>query len=70
MDESQSKDILKFQIRRKISSLCKLSLSLIEEMSEKDIKIVNIMEQLKVRKKILDNGNDGIRELEELIDRL
>ena len=61
-----AKDFIIFQNKRKIINLCKMILCSLEdaheegEMSEKKFQ--------KMRKRILDYGNDTIRELEENLD--
>jgi len=59
-------ELLKFQFRRSITNLYKNFLS-----SAEDLKIkgqINDLDYQIIRKRILDNGNDSIRELEETLD--
>lgn len=64
MDNDQLRQCVKFQIRRNITNLFKNFLTTLE-----DIK-VNEEEYKKYRNRILDNGNNCLREVEELLDSL
>jgi len=60
---SKEKDYLKFQLRRKITGLFKNFFFLLEDLNLEDEKYQ------KLRKRILDYGNDTIREIEEDINK-
>lgn len=65
MDEvEREKDFLKFQVRRKVTNLYKRFLTMLEDVEEDSEESYQ-----RVRKKVLDEGNDTIRELEENIDK-
>ena len=66
--DEREKDFLKFQIRRKITNLYKRFLIILEDMCEDQYNDHEEAYQ-KARKKILDEGNDSIRELEENLDK-
>jgi hypothetical protein len=63
MQSSKEKDYLNFQIRRKIINLYKNFFFILE-----DAKLTDDQYQ-KNRKRILDLGNDTIREIEEDINK-
>jgi DNA-binding PadR family transcriptional regulator len=63
-----NEDYLKFHINKDIKNLFKSFLSIIEEL-EKQGYIFSESDRKIMRKKILDKGNDTIRELEEEIDK-
>jgi hypothetical protein len=60
---SKEKDYLKFQLRRKITGLFKNFFFLLEDLNLEDDKYQ------KLRKRVLDYGNDTIREIEEDINK-
>ena len=60
---SKEKDYLKFQLRRKITGLFKNFFFLLEDLNLEDEKYQ------KLRKRVLDYGNDAIREIEEDINK-
>ena len=66
--DEREKDFLKFQLRRKITNLYKRFLIILEDVCE-DQYNNNEEAYQKARKKILDEGNDTIRELEENMDQ-
>jgi hypothetical protein len=63
MQSSKEKDYLNFQIRRKIINLYKNFFFILE-----DVKLTDEQYQ-KNRKRILDLGNDTIREIEDDISK-
>jgi hypothetical protein len=63
MQSSKEKDFLIFQIRRKIINLYKNFFFILE-----DIDLTEAQHQ-KIRKRILDLGNDTIREIEEDVSK-
>ena len=66
--DEREKDFLKFQLRRKVTNLYKRFLIILEDMNEDQYNTAEEAYQ-KAQKKILDEGNDTIRELEENIDQ-
>jgi len=60
---SKEKDYLKFQLRRKITGLFKNFFFLLEDLNLEEEKYQ------KLRKRVLDYGNDAIREIEEDINK-
>lgn len=68
INDSEYINLLKFQSRRLITNLYKQYLNSSQELLSNGY-IDNDKYQL-LRKKILDNGNDTIREMEELLDKM
>ena len=64
----KEKEFLKFQLRRKVTSLYKDFLFILEDL---DSNTYNLNEESyqRYRKRILDRGNDLIRENEEDLDK-
>ena len=64
----KEKEFLKFQLRRKVTSLYKDFLFILEDL---DSNTYNLNEESyqRYRKRILDRGNDLIREIEEDLDK-
>lgn len=65
MKLDKTKELLSFQVKRNVGKVYKVSLNILESLNKKGI--VNDEDFVKYRKKILDTGNDSIRELEDLI---
>ena len=65
---NKEKEFLKFQLRRKVTSLYKDFLFILEDL---DSNTYNLDEEAyqRYRKRILDRGNDLIREIEEDLDK-
>lgn len=63
------KEYILFQFRRKITNLYKQFLFILEDVSHSKYNISDESYQ-KYRKRILDAGNDTIRELEEDLNKL
>ena len=63
--EDKGKEFLKFHHKRKTINLCKSFLFLLE-----DLKGESLTEEKyqKVRKRVLDGGNDAIREFDEHLE--
>ena len=61
----KGKDFIKFHHRRKTINLCKSFLVLLEDFKDE---VLTDDKYQKIRKRVLDNGNDTIRELEEHLD--
>tara|TARA_Y100000588_G_C14225162_1_gene912795 strand:+ start:406 stop:636 length:231 start_codon:yes stop_codon:yes gene_type:complete len=67
MERDKAKDFIKFQHKRKTINLCKAFLFLIEDAKDKGDPLTSDSYQ-KIRKRVLDFGNDAIREFEETMD--
>ena len=71
-EEGPEKDIITnffaFQTKRKITNLYKQFFFILEDLESDGIKIPEDRHQ-KIRKRILDLGNDTIRELEDYFDK-
>tara|TARA_B100000809_G_scaffold108940_1_gene107416 strand:- start:942 stop:1181 length:240 start_codon:yes stop_codon:yes gene_type:complete len=67
MDNGKTKDFLVFQLRRKIVNLYKNYLFILEDMKDAGYDIPE-EEYQRIRKRILDYGNDTIREIEENLE--
>ena len=67
--ENKKKDFAKFQNRRKVMNLCKMFLVLVEDIRDESNSISDAQYQ-KLRKRVLDYGNDSIREFEESLDSI
>lgn len=68
MEGEKAKDFLKFQIRRKVTNLYKNFLFILEDSSDSQYNSKEAYQRN--RKRILDYGNDTIREMEELLDSM
>jgi len=60
----KEKDFLEFQINRKVKTLYKNFLFILEDLKDKDYDIDDETYQ-KLRKRVLDHGNDCAREITE-----
>ena len=69
MDTNTIKDITLFQIKRKITNIYKNFFFILEDLSDSGYNIKDETYQ-KIRKRILDNANDAVREIEESFDKL
>jgi hypothetical protein len=70
MDSDQAiKDITIFQIKRKITNIYKNFFFILEDLSDSGYNIPDETYQ-KIRKRVLDNANDALRELEENFSKL
>lgn len=65
--QGKAKDFLYFQQRRKITNLYKQFLYILEDIRDEQGVRPEVYE--KARKRILDHGNDAIRELEENLEK-
>jgi hypothetical protein len=65
--DNKKKDFIKFQNRRRTINLCKMFLVLFEDIKDGGDSISEDQYQ-KLRKRVLDYGNDSIREFEESVD--
>lgn len=69
MDDSKVKEFLNFHIRRKVTVLFTTFLNQLEDLREDGLGVSDDKYQ-RVRKRVLDSGNDCIRDLEIMIDKL
>ncbi len=69
MENDPIKEITLFQIKRKITNIYKNFFFILEDLSDCKYNIDNETYQ-KIRKRILDNANDAIREIEESFNKL
>jgi hypothetical protein len=68
INDNEFIELLKFQIKRSVTNLYKNYLHISQDLVDEGY-INNDKYQI-IRKKTLDNGNDVIRELEELLDKV
>jgi hypothetical protein len=70
LDDSSknSRDFMAFQVRRKVTNLYKNFLFILEDLEDSGHQIPDEVYQ-KARKRVLDYGNDTIREIEENLDK-
>jgi len=69
MENDPIKDITLFQIKRKITNIYKNFFFILEDLSDSGYNINDEIYQ-KIRKRVLDNANDAIREIEENFSKL
>jgi len=69
MENDPIKDITLFQIKRKITNIYKNFFFILEDLGDSGYNINDETYQ-KIRKRILDNANDAIREIEESFSKL
>lgn len=69
LDSNKIKELALFQIKRKITNIYKNFFFILEDLSDSGYNINDETYQ-KIRKRILDNANDAIREIEEYFDNL
>ena len=69
MEEEKVKGFVKFQVRRKITNLYKSFLFILEDLKDKEHHDSE-EEYQKVRKRVLDLGNDLIRDIDETLDNI
>jgi len=67
MENEKAKDFIKFHHKRKTINLCKSFLFLLEDVKDKG-ETLNDVRYQKVRKRVLDLGNDAVREFEESME--
>ena len=63
---TREKEFLEFQINRKVKTLYKNFLFILEDLKDKDYDIDDETYQ-KLRKRVLDHGNDTTREIEDYL---
>jgi hypothetical protein len=61
---NNAKEFVQFQNRRKIINLCKNFLFLIEDLKE-ERSVLDEEAYQRIRKRVLDHGNDTVREMDE-----
>ena len=66
---NKAKEFVTFQVTRKVTNLYKQFLFLLEDLQDQGYDIPDEVYQ-RMRKRILDHGNDAIREIEENLDKL
>jgi hypothetical protein len=70
MDKGDSaKEFVTFQVTRKVTNLYKQFLFLLEDLQDQGYDIPDEVYQ-RMRKRVLDHGNDAIREIEENLEKL
>jgi hypothetical protein len=69
MENDPIKDMTLFQIKRKITSIYKNFFFILEDLSDSGYNINDETYQ-KIRKRVLDNANDAIREIEENFSKI
>ena len=69
MENDPIKDMTLFQIKRKITSIYKNFFFILEDLGDSGYNI-NDEKYQKIRKRVLDNANDAIREIEESFSKL
>ena len=67
-DETRIKDFVNFQINRKVKNLYKQFLFILEDLRDDKYHSSDVYERH--RKRVLDAGNDCIREIEEALSQL
>ena len=63
------KEYIKFHVRRKTTSLYKDLLFILEDLKEDQYNI-SVKVFSRMRKRVLDSGNEAIRELDTIIDQI
>lgn len=69
LNNEKIKELALFQVKRKITSIYKNFFFILEDLSDSGYNINDETYQ-KIRKRILDNANDAIREIEEYFNNL
>jgi len=69
MENDPIKDITLFQIKRKITNIYKNFFFILEDLSDSGYNINDETYQ-KIRKRVLDNANDAVREIEESFSKI
>ena len=69
MENDPIKDITLFQIKRKITNIYKNFFFILEDLSDSGYNINDETYQ-KIRKRVLDNANDAVREIEENFSKI
>ena len=69
MENDPIKDMTLFQIKRKITNIYKNFFFILEDLGDSGYNINDETYQ-KIRKRILDNANDALREIEENFSKI
>jgi len=69
MENDPIKDMTLFQIKRKITNIYKNFFFILEDLGDSGYNINDETYQ-KIRKRILDNANDAVREIEENFSKI
>jgi hypothetical protein len=69
MENDPIKDMTLFQIKRKITSIYKNFFFILEDLGDSGYNINDETYQ-KIRKRVLDNANDAVREIEENFSKI
>lgn len=69
VDTDKATEFFRFQVNRKVTNLYKNFLILLEDLQGPPYNIPEDV-QKRMRKKVLDYGNDTIRELEEYLSKV
>lgn len=69
LESNKIKELALFQVKRKITNIYKNFFFILEDLSDNGYNINEEVYQ-KIRKRILDNANDAIREIEEYFNNL
>ena len=69
MEDNALKDITLFQIKRKITNIYKNFFFILEDLGDSGYNINDETYQ-KIRKRVLDNANDAVREIEENFSKI
>jgi len=69
LNNAKIKELALFQIKRKITNIYKNFFFILEDLSDSGYNISDETYQ-KIRKRILDNANDAVREIEEYFNNL
>jgi Na+/phosphate symporter len=67
--EHKIKELTLFQVKRKITNIYKNFFFILEDLSDHGCNI-NEETYAKIRKRVLDNSNDAIREIEEFFNTI
>ena len=68
--DSKLDEFIKFQINRKVINLYKTFFIILEDLQEQGFLKMSSASYTRVRKKVLDGGNDCIREIEDYLEKL
>jgi hypothetical protein len=69
MENDPIKDMTLFQIKRKITNIYKNFFFILEDLGDSGYNINDETYQ-KIRKRVLDNANDAVREIEENFSKI
>ena len=68
--DAKLEEFVKFQINRKVINLYKTFFIILEDLQEQGFLKMSSASYSRVRKKVLDGGNDCIREIEDYLEKL